>query len=76
MGGEDMKTKHAFIAAHASEHAIRFMCRVLGVAHSWFHARRRAAPKRAERAARRGELLSKVGDAGFRRRVRLAFLRP
>ena len=23
-----MKTKHAFIAAHASEHAIRFMCRV------------------------------------------------
>ena len=23
-----------------------------------------------------GELLSKVGDAGFRRRVRLAFLRP
>ena len=30
-----MKTKHAFIAAHASGHAIRFMCRVLGVAHSW-----------------------------------------
>ena len=25
---------------------------------------------------RPGELLSKVGDAGFRRRVRLAFLRP
>ena len=23
MGGEDMKTKHAFIAAHASGHAIR-----------------------------------------------------
>ncbi len=58
-----MKTKHAFIAAHASEHAIRFMCRVLGVAHSWFHARRRAAPKRAERAARREELLSKVDGA-------------
>ena len=26
MGGEDMKTKHAFIAAYASEHVIRFMC--------------------------------------------------
>ena len=25
---------------------------------------------------RKRELLSKVGDAGFRRRVRLAFLRP
>ena len=45
MGGEEMQTKHAFNAAHASEHAIRFMCRVLGVAHSWFHARRRAGPK-------------------------------
>ena len=63
MGGEDMKTKHAFIAAHASEHAIRFMCRVLGVAHSWFHAlRRRAAPKRAERAARRDRLGSEIRE--------------
>ena len=57
-----MKTKHAFIAAHASEHAIRFMCRVLGVAHSWFHARRRAAPKRAERVARRGRLGSEIRE--------------
>ena len=57
-----MKTKRAFIAAHASEHAIRFMCRVLGVAHSWFHARRRAAPKRAERAARRGRLGSEIRE--------------
>ena len=62
MGGEDMKTKHAFIAAHASGHAIRFMCRVLGVAHSWFHARRRAAPKRAERAARRDRLGSEIRE--------------
>ena len=54
-----MKTKHAFIAAHASGHAIRFMCRVLG---SWFHARRRAAPKRAERAARRGRLGSEIRE--------------
>ncbi len=57
-----MKPKHAFIAAHASEHAIRFMCRVLGVAHSWFHALRRAAPKRAERAARRGRLGSEIRE--------------
>ena len=57
-----MKTKHAFIAAPASEHAIRFMCRVLGVAHSWFHARRRAAQKRAERAARRGRLGSEIRE--------------
>ena len=57
-----MKTKHAFIAAHASGHAIRSMCRVLGVAHSWFHARRRAAPKRAERAARRGRLGSEIRE--------------
>ena len=57
-----MKTKHAFIAAHASEHAIRFMCRVLGVAHSLFQPRRRAAPKRAERAARPGRLGSEIRE--------------
>ena len=57
-----MKTKHAFIAAHASGHAIRFMCRVLGVAHSWFHARRRATPKRTERAARRDRLGSEIRE--------------
>ena len=63
MGGEDMKTTHAIIAAHASEHAIRFMCRVLGVAHSCFHARQRAAPKRAERAARRDRVGSVLSSA-------------
>ncbi len=57
-----MKTKHAFIAAHASGPAIRFMCRVLGVAHSWFHARRRAAQKRAERAAWRDRLGSEIRE--------------
>jgi transposase InsO family protein len=62
MGGEDMKTKLAFIVAHASEHAIRFMCRVLGVAHSWFHAWQRAAPKRAERAARRDRLKAEIRE--------------
>ena len=29
-GDEDMRTKFAFIAAHTSEHTIRFMCRVIG----------------------------------------------
>ena len=57
-----MKTKHAFIAAHASGHAIRFMCRILGGAHSWFHARRRATPKRTERAARRDRLGSEIRE--------------
>ena len=36
--------------------------RVLAVAHSWFHARRRAAPKRAERAARRDRLVSGIRE--------------
>ena len=44
----------------SSEHAIRFMCRVLGVARSWFHTWRRAAPKRAERAARRDRVGSEI----------------
>ena len=57
-----MKTKLAFIVAHASEHAIRFMCRVLGVAHSWFHAWRRAASRRVRRAARRDRLGSEIRE--------------
>ena len=32
------------------------------VAHSWFHARRRAAPKRAERVVRRGRLGSEIRE--------------
>ena len=31
-----MSAKLAFIAAHVAEHAIRLMCRVLGVSRSWF----------------------------------------
>src|SRR5512135_2423158 len=31
VGGEDMSAKLAFIAAHLAEHAVRLMCRVLGV---------------------------------------------
>src|SRR5512144_384167 len=58
VGGEDMNAKLAFIAAHMAEHAVRLMCRVLGVSRSWFHAWRRAAPTRAERAARRGHAVA------------------
>ena len=31
-----MNAKLAFIAAHMAEHAVRLMCRVLGVSRSWF----------------------------------------
>jgi len=51
-----MKTKFAFIVAHASEHAIRFMCRVIGVTRSCYYAWQRTAPRRAERAAWRESL--------------------
>ena len=44
-----MIAKLAFIAAHVTDHAVRLMCRVLGVSRSWFHAWRRAAPERAAR---------------------------
>jgi putative transposase len=57
-----MSAKLAFIVAHASEHAIRFMCRVLGIARSWFHAWQRAAPKRAERTARRDRLGAEIRE--------------
>jgi hypothetical protein len=57
-----MSATLAFIVAHASEHAIRFMCRVLGIARSWFHAWQRAAPKRAERTARRDRLGAEIRE--------------
>jgi putative transposase len=63
VGGEDMSAKLAFIAAHAPLHAVRLMCRVLDVARSWFHAWQRAAPQRAERAARREDRVRQVRDA-------------
>jgi hypothetical protein len=70
MGGEDMSAKLAFIVAHASEHAIRFMCRVLGIARSWFHAWQRAAPKRAERTAKRGRFGAEIQEIFYNRRRR------
>lgn len=57
-----MSAKLAFIAAHASDHAVRLMCRVLGVARSWFHAWQRAAPHRAERAARHEDLADQIRE--------------
>jgi transposase InsO family protein len=62
MGGEDMSAKLAFIAAHASDHAVRLMCRVLGLSRSWFHAWQRTAPLRAERAARRENLAEQIRE--------------
>lgn len=47
-----MRAKVAFIAAHASDHAIRLMCRVLGLSRSWYHAWQRTAPERDARTAR------------------------
>ena len=52
-----MKTKFAFIVAHASEHAVRFMCRVIGVC---YYAWQRAAPRRAEGAFRRDSLGAEI----------------
>src|SRR5512144_28375 len=62
VGGEDMNARLAFIAAHMAEHAVRPMCRVLGASRSWFHAWRRAAPTRAERATRREVLVAEVRE--------------
>ena len=55
-----MKTKFAFIVAHASEHAIRFMCRIMGITRSCYYAWQRAAPRRAERAARLDSLGAEI----------------
>jgi len=55
-----MRTKFAFIAAHAPEHAIRFMCRVIGVTRSCYYAWQRSAPMRAERAARHDSLGTEI----------------
>ena len=57
-----MSAKLAFIAVHASEHAVRLMCRGLDVSRSWFHAWQRAAPQRAERAARRADLARQIQE--------------
>jgi putative transposase len=38
------------------------MCRVLDVARSWFHAWQRAAPQRAERAAKRDDLAGQIRE--------------
>src|SRR5512132_200826 len=58
-----MSVQLAFIAAHMAGHAVRLMCRVLGVSRSWFHAWQRAAPTRAERAAQREVLVVEVRES-------------
>jgi hypothetical protein len=54
------RTKFAFIAAHASVHAIRFMCRVISVTRSCYYAWQRAAPRQAKRTARRESLGTEI----------------
>lgn len=60
MGGEAIKDRLAFIAAHAAEPAVILMCRALSVSTSWFHAWRAAAPERAARQVARKELLPRI----------------
>jgi transposase InsO family protein len=60
VGGETMNAKLAFIVAHAEEHAVRLMCRVLSVSPSWFHAWRVAAPDRAVRQAARDAMVARI----------------
>lgn len=55
-----MNAKLAFIAAHAVDHAVRFMCRVLSVSPSWFHAWRAAAPDRAARRAAQDAMAARI----------------
>jgi transposase InsO family protein len=55
-----MNAKLAFIVAHAGEHAVRLMCRVLSVSPSWFHAWRAAAPDRAVRQAARDAMVARI----------------
>lgn len=55
-----MSTKLEFIAAHAAEHAVILMCRVLSGSTSWFHSWRTAAPKRAARRASQDALLPRI----------------
>ena len=55
-----MNVKLAFIVAHAEEHAVRLMCRVLSVSPSWFHAWRVAAPDRAVRQAARDAMVARI----------------
>ena len=55
-----MNAKLPFIAAHATEHAVRLMCRILSVSPSWFHAWRAATPERAARQAARDEMVARI----------------
>lgn len=55
-----MNAKLAFIAAHAEEHAIRLMGRVLSISPSWFHAWRAGAPDRAARQATRDAMVARI----------------
>ncbi len=57
-----MNNKLAFIAAHAHahDHSIRLLCRVLNVSRSWFHAWRRTTPDRVARSTRHDALTDEI----------------
>ena len=57
-----MNNKLAFIAAHAHahDHSIRLLCRVLNVSRSWFHAWRRTTPDRVARSTRHDALTYEI----------------
>lgn len=55
-----MNAKLAFIAAQMTDHAVRLMCRVLGVSRSRFYAWRCTAPKRAARGAKWDALVDEI----------------
>ncbi|MEW6226430.1 MAG: IS3 family transposase [Chloroflexota bacterium] len=70
MGGESREATLAFISAQGSALAIRRLCAVLKVARSGFHAGRRAAPARAEEAAKEAILAEEIRTAFERGRRR------
>jgi putative transposase len=60
MGGDSMKAKLAFIAAHVSTYSIRRLCSVLGVARSWFHDWQAGAPARTAESRTEADLVGPI----------------
>lgn len=62
-----MNTKHAFVAAHETVYPIAQLCRIVGIARSWFYGFVQSQPARDQRqklrADRDAELLPKIKAA-------------
>lgn len=52
--------KHAFISAHKTAHSIRFMCCILDVSTSWFHARSKTEKVRQAKAESELDLVTEI----------------